>query len=167
MLQIFGKDVKHGATRPFIFGKWPNIVLKCYCSFHVSRCLAHVINLATQALLATHSPTKYYDPSKPTEHEPDIDGYLRDEIGLVRAIVVKVSTLCSTFSSSLIVKFHFKARSSAKRKERLLNIQRRAGQKQALTLLMDMKVRWSSTFFMLTRALKLKEVGHVIFYHVP
>jgi hypothetical protein len=58
------------------------------------RCLAHVINLATQALLSAHSSAKHYDPAKPTEHEPDVDAFLRDEIGLVRAIVVKVSLLC-------------------------------------------------------------------------
>ena len=62
-----------------------------------SRCLAHVINLATQVLLAAHSPMKHYDPTKPMEHEPDVDRYLRDEIGLVRAIVVKVSTLYQNF----------------------------------------------------------------------
>jgi hypothetical protein len=97
MLRIFGKDVRHGATGHFIFGKWPTIVSRRDCSIHVSRCLAHVINLATQALLAAHSPAKHYDPTKPTEHEPDVDRYLRDEIALVRAIVVKVSTVCQTF----------------------------------------------------------------------
>jgi len=71
---------------------------------HISRCLAHVINLATQALLAAHSPAKHYDPTKPTEHEPDVDRYLHDEIGLVRAIVVKVSSFCQTFVS-LIANF--------------------------------------------------------------
>jgi hypothetical protein len=62
-----------------------------------------------------------------------------------------------------IVNFSLEARSSAKRKERLLKIQTRAGQKQALMLLLDMKVRWSSTYNMLLRALKLKEVCHITF----
>jgi hypothetical protein len=61
---------------------------------HVSRCLAHVINLATQALLSAYSSAKHYDPAKPTDHEPDVDLYLRDEIGLVRTFVVKVSPEC-------------------------------------------------------------------------
>jgi hypothetical protein len=92
MLQICGRGVRHGTTRCFIFGKQSNIVSR-WDSF-ISRCLAHVINLATQALLAAHSSAKHYDPAKPTDHEPDVDGYFRDEIGLVRAIVVKVSPLC-------------------------------------------------------------------------
>ena len=63
-------------------------------SIHIlSRCLAHVINLAMQALLAAHSVTKHYDPSKLTDHEPNVNGLFRDEIGLVRAITVKVSLL--------------------------------------------------------------------------
>lgn len=64
---------------------------QCVSSPHVPRCLAHVINLATQALLAAHSSAKHYNPANPTEHEPEVDGYLRDEIGLIRAIVVKVN----------------------------------------------------------------------------
>jgi hypothetical protein len=63
----------------------------------VSRCLAHVINLATQALLSAYSSAKHFDPAKPTDHEPDVDLFLRDEIGLVRAIVVKVSPLMLFF----------------------------------------------------------------------
>lgn len=77
-------------------------------------------------------------------------------VGLVRAITVKVSHLPDNlFLFSLIFG---KARSSAKRKERLKNIQLRAGKKSTLTLLLDMKVRWSSTYNMLRRALELREV---------
>ena len=57
-------------------------------------CLAHVINLATQALIKGHSKAKYYSPTKPDEHVPDVDAILRDEVGLIRAIAVKVSPLC-------------------------------------------------------------------------
>src|ERR1700678_952110 len=35
--------------------------------------------------------SKHYDPAKPTKHEPNVDDFLRDEIGLIRAITVKVS----------------------------------------------------------------------------
>ncbi len=63
----------------------------------MSRCLAHVINLATQALLAAHSPAKHFDPAKPDDHVPDVDDFLHDEIGLIRAIVVKVSTMVALF----------------------------------------------------------------------
>lgn len=71
---------------------------------HIStgRCLAHVINLATQALLSAHSSAKHYDPAKPSDHEPDVDVFLCDEIGLVRAIVVKVSPLCYFYISIVV-----------------------------------------------------------------
>ena len=52
--------------------------------------MAHVINLATQALIKGHSNAKYYNPATPDEHIPDVDAYLRDEVGLIRAITVKV-----------------------------------------------------------------------------
>ena len=71
----------------------------------ISRCLAHIINLATQALLAAHSSSKHYDPAKPTDHEPNIDDFLRDEIGLIRAITVKVSDFPFHFFMSLIFPF--------------------------------------------------------------
>ena len=49
-------------------------------------CLAHVINLATQALISTYSKSPHFDPKQPDAHIPTS----RDEVGLVRAIVVKV-----------------------------------------------------------------------------
>lgn len=61
------------------------------------RCLAHVINLATQALLATYSKAKYYEPGMfDIDNDfgiPGADGIWRDEIGLIRAISVKVGLL--------------------------------------------------------------------------
>jgi hypothetical protein len=56
----------------------------------VSSCLAHVINLATQAVLSTYSKTKFFNPEKPEEHDPDLSAVERDVVGLVRAITVKV-----------------------------------------------------------------------------
>ena len=53
-------------------------------------CLAHVINLATQMLISTYSKSLHYDPSQPDIHMPTS----RDEVGLVRAIVVKVWIIC-------------------------------------------------------------------------
>lgn len=49
-------------------------------------CLAHVINLATQILISTYSKSPHFDPNQPDAHIP----MTRDEVGLVRAIVVKV-----------------------------------------------------------------------------
>lgn len=100
--------------------------------------MAHVINLATQSVLATYSHTKHFDPAAPHQHEPDVNAITRDEVGLLRAIGVK-------------------ARSSAKRKDRLERLQKLVN-KIPLMLLVDMKVRWSSTFAMLKRAFTLKEV---------
>jgi len=59
-------------------------------NYMILRCLAHIINLATQALISTRSKSKYYDPASLDEHPTDIDGINRDEVGLVRAICVKV-----------------------------------------------------------------------------
>ena len=59
-----------------------------------SRCLAHIINLATQALIKTRSDAKYYSPHE--ENHEDIHGgggAERDELGLVRAICVKVCNI--------------------------------------------------------------------------
>ena len=66
-------------------------------SSHISNvqhrsCLAHIINLATQALLAAHSKSKHYDPTSPEDIVVATrDGFQRDEVGLIRAIAVKVS----------------------------------------------------------------------------
>ena len=49
-------------------------------------CLAHVINLATQALISAYSQSPHFDPKNPEAHIPTS----RDEVGLVRAIAVKV-----------------------------------------------------------------------------
>jgi hypothetical protein len=49
-------------------------------------CLAHIINLATQALISTYSKAPHFDPKDPEAHVPTS----RDEVGLVRAITVKV-----------------------------------------------------------------------------
>ena len=49
-------------------------------------CLAHVINLATQALISTYSKSLHFDPKNPEAHVPTS----RDEVGLIRAIAVKV-----------------------------------------------------------------------------
>jgi hypothetical protein len=49
-------------------------------------CLAHVINLTTQMLISTYSNSPHFDLKQPDVHIPTS----RDEVGLVRAIVVKV-----------------------------------------------------------------------------
>lgn len=55
-------------------------------SRHFNSCLAHIINLATQALISAYSRAPHFDPKDPEAHIPTS----RDEVGLVRAIAVKV-----------------------------------------------------------------------------
>jgi hypothetical protein len=101
-------------------------------------CLAHIINLATQALISTRSKAEYYSPDTDDAHIPDLGASERDEVGLVRAISVK-------------------ARSSSQRKELFQSIQVE-NKIKPLQLLLDMKVRWGSTYVMLTRAQLRKKV---------
>ena len=56
----------------------------------VIRCLAHIINLTTQALILTKSKAKYYNPHNVDKHLPDLDMVEQDELGLVCTISVKV-----------------------------------------------------------------------------
>jgi hypothetical protein len=56
-------------------------------------------------------------------------------------------------------------RSSSKRKEMWRTVQMKAsGDAKPVQLILDMKVRWSSTYFMLDRAERKKGV-RMIFYH--
>ena len=63
-------------------------------------CLTHVINLATQMLISTYSKSPHFDPKQPDAHVPTS----HDEVGLIRAIVVKICihTYVVTQSMSLI-----------------------------------------------------------------
>lgn len=100
------------------------------------RCLAHVIHLATRALISTYSKAPYYDPGQLDIGSP-VESRHRDEVGLVRAIAVK-------------------ERSSAQRKQLFKDIQSRPPNPSPAVsqLLLDMPVRWSSTYVMLDRAEK-------------
>jgi hypothetical protein len=52
-----------------------------------------VINLATQKLISTYSKSPHFSAHDPDAHVPATNaapGSVRDEIGLVRAIAVKV-----------------------------------------------------------------------------
>ena len=63
--------------------------LTLFCSHHNANCLAHVINLGTQMLIGTYSKSPHYDLTKPVAHVP----ICCDEVGVIRAIVVKVYAL--------------------------------------------------------------------------
>ncbi|KAG6813328.1 hypothetical protein H0H92_012141 [Tricholoma furcatifolium] len=99
------------------------------------------LGITGKAVISVYSPSKHYDPANPQAHEPDLVNNDRDVVGVVWSIVVKV-------------------RSSAQRKETFKSLQRNDAKfegKEALTLLIDMKVRWSSTFVMLQRSYLLKK----------
>jgi hypothetical protein len=70
------------------------------CHVFVNRCLAHIINLATQAVITSYSKSKHYNPADP---EANLTGpqteHGRDEVGLVRGICVKVSPCPGVYSS--------------------------------------------------------------------
>ncbi|KAF9544163.1 hypothetical protein CPC08DRAFT_417880 [Agrocybe pediades] len=83
-------------------------------------------------MISTRSKAQFYNPHVEDAHLPDVMAIERDEVGLVRAICVK-------------------ARSSSQRKELFKQVQLRHEVK-ILNLLLDMKVRWSSTYIMLHRA---------------
>lgn len=160
MLKAFVNHVKKATGKKFPWQrrriKWVVIsnqsightTTKFLCS-----CLAHVINLATQALISTYSKSLFFDPKDPEAHMPTT----RDEVGLVRAIAVKariykIAILQQTQNHIL------QQRSSSKRKEMFKTIQAEAGVSRSKQLILDMKVRWSSTYLMIHRAESNKKV---------
>jgi hypothetical protein len=104
-------------------------------------------------LISTYSKSPHFDPKQPDAHVPTS----RDEVGLVRAIVVKVHIITSPEKkiSSLTAGQEC---SSSKRKEMWRTVQIKANNMPAVQLILDMKVRWSSTYFMLDRAERKKNV---------
>jgi hypothetical protein len=118
----------------------------------VYSCLAHIINLATQALILTYSRAPHFDPKDPEAHIPTSC----DKVGLVRAIVVKVRFNHLIVARTLTV---IQEQSSSKRKEMWKTVQSKAGIPRPVQLLLDMKVRWSSTYLMLDRAERNKAVS--------
>jgi hypothetical protein len=85
---------------------FPNVQFRLFITIH--SCLAHVINLATQALISAYSQSPHFDPKNPEAHVPTC----HDEVGLVRAITVKVhanhiysstNTDCYCYSGAVII----------------------------------------------------------------
>ncbi|KAN0105734.1 hypothetical protein V8E52_010746 [Russula decolorans] len=99
------------------------------------RCLAHIINLATQALISTHSKSKHYDPA-----EPDADL----TVGNGRDV----------------------ARSSAKRKQLFADLQRHRNMKPICQLLINMPVRWSSTYIMTSQTESMGGIINTFVYEI-
>ena len=103
-------------------------------------------------LISTYSKSLHFDPTQPDAHVPTS----RDEVGLIRAIVVKVRIGISSEKSFLLTPCQ--ERSSSKRKEMWRTVQIKANNMPPLQLILDMKVRWSLTYLMLDRAERRKNV---------
>jgi len=171
-MEFFVKYIKKRTKQPIDYEDhriWWAWLTWLQCDrWHQVRCLAHVINLATQALIKGYSKAKYYSLSQPDEHIPDVDAYLQDEVGLVCAIAIKVHL----FFWSRIHLMPLMEWSSAKWKELFCSIQadklaekaRSEGKnitEQVKQLILDMPVCWSSTYGMLHHALTLREVSGI------
>jgi hypothetical protein len=84
--------VGHGSQKSDASGK-VFITSMTLANIHTcQRCLAHVIHLATRALISTYSKAPYYTPEHPNLTTLQENGH-RDEVGLIRAIAVKASLL--------------------------------------------------------------------------
>ena len=98
------------------------------------------------------SKAKYYNSSPDKNELPeDLGAVKRDEIGIVCAICVKVCLFSFHSCDPHLTSDTKKAHSSAQHKVAFKAIQNRRNV-PVVRLLMDMKVRWSSTFIMLTHA---------------
>lgn len=78
---------QRGTSGTHLFLFWFTLII------NYLRCLAHILNLATQLLISTKSKAKYYsvhDDNVPDADIADPEQPNRDEVGLVRAICVKV-----------------------------------------------------------------------------
>ena len=112
MMEEFAKRYRQKSGKSFnvkrghIRWVWIGILSYLFCDSTHCRCLAHIINIAMQALISTRSKARYYNPHVLNEHEPDTNGTDatdRDEIGLIRAIVVKVNLFFIFHGSSLMI----------------------------------------------------------------
>jgi hypothetical protein len=86
MMEVFAQEIKTATNTAYS---------------HLDRCvqcMAHVVNLATQALIKAYSKSKHFDPENPDDHVPDTEAFIRDEVGLIRAIAVKVSMHVSLYA---------------------------------------------------------------------
>ena len=120
------------------------------------------INLATQVMIAAWSKSKHYNPHDIDEHMPTLTATDHDELGLIRAIVVKVSCLSTGIvGETIYILIILKERSSPQRKELFKTIQHQVGI-DPIQLLLDMKIHWGSTHVMLKRSLSCRTVSLLV-----
>jgi hypothetical protein len=85
------RRVRYSTQKRIASGAYESSVSSSPLTYTARRCLAHIINLATQALISTHSKSKHYDPAEPDADLTVDNG--RDVVGLVRAISVKAANI--------------------------------------------------------------------------
>jgi hypothetical protein len=101
-------------------GKWPFYVRVRILTSHPSRCLAHIVNLATQAFISARSKSRYYNGNPDDDHLPDDLGAVeRDEIGIVRAICIKVYTVSLITLNTNLPECRHAHHHNAKRRSRI------------------------------------------------
>jgi hypothetical protein len=102
------------------------------------RCFAHITNLVVQDVLKHLSAGVLYE-------NEDVDDKNITDTG-VGAVVVKLRNLI------------IKIRASSQRRQEFRRIRNGIPKEPKLELIRDMPVRWNSTFLMIERAMKLKQV---------
>ena len=167
MLQEFARcyDLKTGQTFDVKRRQIRYVVCPKTSGIHAEslyRCLAHIINLATQAVISSRSKSKYYSGDPGDDIIPEDAGAGdRDEIGIIRAICAKVRLVSLLVSFNLLNLLTKQARSSSQRKQLFKTVQERLNIRPR-QLLLDMKVRWSSTYIMLIRAESRRQVRFIL-----
>ncbi|KAJ7198443.1 hypothetical protein C8J57DRAFT_1262379 [Mycena rebaudengoi] len=99
-------------------------------------------------LISAYSKSPHFNALAPTAHIPGTSAVMRDEIGLTPS------------ASYYVVPSPFQERSSSKRKDLFRRIQGRhedTPAEVAKQMVLDMKVRWSTTYAMLDTRFNLKE----------
>ena len=147
MMVKFVKQIEHATGKPFNGKRCHVSVSNIFILYGPAltlsiRCLAHIVNLATQAFLGAHSKLKAYDPKSPNNKLIAKWGAQQDEVRVVWTIMVK-------------------EQSSAKQKQLFLTIQTQDKPdhppcEHPFQLLLDMPICWFSTFLMLDPAETLK-----------
>ena len=149
MMRELAKHLEISTSKKY---NWRKQKVKC-----IGCCLAYVIDLAMQMLILTYSKSPHYDPKQPDVHIPVV----HDEVGLVRAIVVKVWVILYILCPNLISLTTIQKCSSSKQKEIWKTIQIKASHKQVVQLILNMRIWWSSTYMMLDQAEQKKEVCNI------
>lgn len=122
----------------------------CHTSHLSCRCLAHIINIATQALIAAYSSTPHLT--------------INTSLNNLDATFATFANVAKCNGIGIICLIAVKARLSPRRGAMLRDLHTAKEIRVALNLILNMRVRWSSTLAMLEQAYALREfINHFIF----